>query len=139
MGRYTEMTVAVRPLRVTLQDMAGLPNARHSLADWLGQVRVAENVAADLVTAAGELCANAVRAATSKAELTARVEAHSVVVEVMDDGAAADIELPEELPAAHAESGRGLYLVRQLVDVLWIRQLPDGRGTKATFARRLDT
>ena len=132
------MSVAVRPLRVTLQDMAGLPGARHSMANWLGQVRVADNVAADLVTAAGELCANAVRAATSQAELTARVEAHSVVVEVVDDGEPADIELPEEPPGPYLESGRGLYLVRQLVDVLWIRQLPHGRGTKATFARRLD-
>lgn len=132
------MATAVKPLRVTLQDMGALPRARHSLADWLGQVRLAENVVADLVTAAGELCANAVRAATSEAELTARVEAHSVVVEVIDDGDSADIELPEEPPSPHLESGRGLYLVRQLVDVLWIRQLPDGRGTKATFARRLD-
>lgn len=132
------MATAVRPLRVTLQDMAELPRARHSLANWLGQVRLAENVAADLVTAAGELCANAIRAARSKAELTARVEAHSVVVEVVDDGESADIELPEEPPSPLVESGRGLYLVRQLVDVLWIRQLPNGRGTKATFARRLD-
>ena len=132
------MVAAVRPLRVTLHDMAELPGARHSLADWLGQVRLEETAAADLVTAAGELCANAVRAATTEAELTARVEAHSVVVEVVDDGDPSDIELPEEPPSPHVESGRGLYLVRQLVDVLWIRQLPGGRGTKATFARRLD-
>ncbi|HUR48235.1 MAG TPA: ATP-binding protein [Acidimicrobiales bacterium] len=132
------MAAAVRPLRVTLQDMAALPEARHCLADWLGQVRMGENVKADLVTAAGELCANAVRAATTSAEMTARVEAHSVVVEVVDDGEPADIELPEEPPPSHMESGRGLYLVRQLVDVLWIRQLPEGQGTKASFARRLD-
>ena len=132
------MAAAVGPLRVTLPDMAALPDARHSLADWLGQVPVAESVAADLVTAAGELCANAVRAARSKTELTARVETHSVVVEVEDDGQAAEIELPEEAPSPLVDSGRGLYLVRQLVDVLWIRQLPDGRGTKATFARRLE-
>ena len=118
--------------------MAELPRARHSLADWLGQAHVADNVVDDLVAAAGELCANAVRAATSKAELTARVERHSVVVEVVDDGTPAEIELPEEPPSPHVESGRGLYLVRQLVDVLWIRQLPNGRGTKATFARRLE-
>ena len=132
------MALAVKPLRVTLQDMAALPGARHSLADWLGQVRLTDNVVADLVTAAGELCANAIRAAASTAELTARVESHSVVVEVVDDGDAGHIELPDEPPSPHLESGRGLYLVRQLVDVLWIRQLPDGRGTKATFARRLD-
>lgn len=133
------MPPAVRPLRVTLQDMAELPGARHSLANWLGQVRVADGVAADLVAAAGELCANAVRAATSKAELTARLEAHSVVVEVVDDGDGdAEIELPEKPPSTQLESGRGLYLVRQLVDVLWIRRLPSGRGTKATFARRLE-
>ncbi len=131
------MRPAVKPLRVTLPDMAALPGARHSLAKWLGQVSVAANVAEDLVAAAGELCANAVRAAMSTAELTARVEAHSVVVEVIDDGDSGHVELPEEPPSPHLESGRGLYLVRQLVDVLWIRQLPDGAGTKATFARRL--
>src|SRR5688572_23560466 len=103
-----------------MEDMAELPDARHSLADWLGQVRVPESVVADLVAAAGELCANAVRAATTRAELTARVEAHSVVVEVMDDGSPAEIELPEAPPSPTVESGRGLYLVRQLVDVLWI-------------------
>lgn len=132
------MLAPVKPLRVTLEDMAALPEARHSLSDWLEQVRVAGAVKADLVTAAGELCANAVRAATTKAELTARVEARSVVVEVVDDGELADIELPEAPPVGYIESGRGLYLVRQLVDVLWIRQLPEGQGTKATFARRLE-
>ena len=132
------MTTAVRPLKITLEDMAGLPEARHSLAEWLEGVRVDDAVVSDLVAAAGELCANAVRAATTKAELTARVEARSVVVEVTDDGGGADIELPEEPPAAYVEAGRGLYLVRQLVDVLWIRQLPEGRGTRATFARRLE-
>lgn len=129
---------AVLPLRVNLDDLSALPGARHSLVEWLREVPVEESVAADLVTAAGELCANAVRAAESKAELVARVEARSVVVEVLDDGEGLDCDLPEELPSAHAESGRGLYLVRQLVDVLWIRRRPDGRGTRATFARRLD-
>jgi anti-sigma regulatory factor (Ser/Thr protein kinase) len=132
------MAGTVEPLRVTLEDMAALPEARHSLADWLEEMRVAEAVKADLVAAAAELCANAVKAATTKAQLTARVESRSVVVEVVDDGEPADIELPEAPPPAHIESGRGLYLVRQLVDVLWIRKLPEGQGTKATFARRLD-
>jgi len=132
------MAEKVGTLRITLEDMAGLPEARHSLAAWLEHVPVADHVAADLVTAAGELCANAVRAATTSAELTARLEPHSVVVEVIDDGTPVEIELPEEPPPAHMESGRGLYLVRQLVDVLWIRQLPGGRGTKASFARRLE-
>ena len=128
---------AVGPLRVSLEDLSALPEARHSFAEWLSEVRVKESVADDLVAAVGELCANAVRAAESKAELLARVESHSVVVEVVDDGEGLDCDLPEEPPAPHAESGRGLYLVRQLVDVLWIRRRPGG-GTHATFARRLD-
>lgn len=133
------MAARIGPLRVTLQDMAALPEARRSLAEWLGRIRVSETVTGDLVTAAGELCANAVRAARSRTELTARLEGQSVVVEVEDDGQAATIELPEEMPSPQVESGRGLYLVRQLVDVLWIRPRPDGQGTRATFARRLDS
>lgn len=130
--------MAVGPLRVTLGHISALPEARHSFEEWLREVPVRETVASDLVAAAAELCANAVRAAESKAELTARVEAEAVVVEVVDDGTGIEGDLPEKPPAPYAESGRGLYLVRQLVDVLWIRQGPGGQGTHATFARRLN-
>ena len=129
---------AAGELRVSLADLSALPEARHSLAEWLRELPVKESVAADLVCAAGELCANAVRAAESTAEMTARLEDRSVVVEVLDDGGGLDCDLPEEPPAPYAESGRGIYLVRQMVDVLWIRPRPDGPGTCATFARRLE-
>ena len=130
------MAAAVGPLRVTLEDLSTLPAARHSFAEWLGKVPVGETVASDLVTAAGELCANALRAAHSKAELCARVEAMSVVVDVTDDGEGMECGVPEEPPPPYEEAGRGLFVVRALVDVLWISRRPNG-GTRATFARRL--
>lgn len=132
------MAAAVGPFRIVLVDAASLSDARHCLAEWLEEIPGAEAVASDVVSAAGELCSNALTAAASKTELQARVEARSVVVDVTDDGPGMICGLPEEPPGPLAESGRGLYVVRQLVDVLWISSRPGG-GTRATFARRLTT
>lgn len=130
------MAAAAGPFRFTLVDVADLSDARHSLAEWLEEVPGSDAVSADLVSAAAELCLNALDAEASKTELCARVESRSVVIDVTDDGPGMAGELPELPPAPLADSGRGLYLVRQLMDVLWISNRPGG-GTRATCARRL--
>ncbi|MBW3537788.1 MAG: ATP-binding protein [Actinobacteria bacterium] len=130
------MAGAAGPLWIVLEGAEGLQNARHCLSEWLEDVPGAEAVASDVVSAAAELCTNALTAATSKVELQARVEGQSVVVDVTDDGPGMACGLPEEPPGPLAESGRGLYVARQLADVLWISARPGG-GTRATFALRL--
>lgn len=130
------MAVAVGPFRIVLEDAASLQDARHCLAEWLGEIPGTEAVASDVVSAADELCSNALTAASSKTELRARVEAQSVVVDVTDDGPGIACALPDEPPGPLAESGRGLYVARQLVDVLWLSARPGG-GTRASFAKRL--
>lgn len=125
-------------LELTLLSPEGLADVRRALTDWLEPLAPDPMVVSDIVSASVELCTNALRAAESKAVVRVRTEGNSVLVEVLDDGVGISTEIPEAPPPPFSESGRGLFLVRQLVDVLWIRPRPDG-GTQATFARRLAT
>ena len=111
------------PNRVTV------PLARHLLADWLDLLPVEAPEAADLVLAASELCANAVRNATGAPgglTLRAWAEGGSVVMEVEDDGAGfefADRYDEDDPPDPEAEHGRGLYLVEAVTDDLSVRRV----------------
>lgn len=120
----------------TIAGEGSLADARRALWQWLEPRATEPEVVSDVVMAAGELCANGLRAARSRAVITAKEVSGTVLVEVSDDGDGISGEVPESAPPPMAESGRGLYVVRRLVDVLWIRPLPEG-GTRATFARRL--
>lgn len=100
---------------------AAVPLARHLLQDWLERVPV-ERVAVDsLLLAVSELCSNAVRHASGAPGsicLRAWAEAEDVHVEVSDDGGSLvwSDHRDEDLPDPEAEQGRGLFLVRELVD-----------------------
>jgi anti-sigma regulatory factor (Ser/Thr protein kinase) len=102
---------------------AAVPLARHLLEDWLIRVPVDRAEAADLLLVASELAANAVRHASGhpgSVFLRASVEGPDVLLEVEDDGGE-PLPLPgpaDELPDGLAERGRGLFLVRALVDQL---------------------
>ncbi len=102
---------------------AAVPLARHLLEDWLVRVPVERAEAADLLLVASELAANAVRHASGhpgSVFLRASVEGPDVMLEVEDDGGE-PLPLPgpaDELPDGMAERGRGLFLVRALVDQL---------------------
>jgi anti-sigma regulatory factor (Ser/Thr protein kinase) len=100
---------------------AAVPLARHFLEDWLVRVPIERAEAADLLLVATELAANAVRHASGgqgSVLLRASVHGPDVMLEVTDDGGH-PMPLPEpsdELPQPLAERGRGLFLVRALVD-----------------------
>ncbi|MDP9072731.1 MAG: ATP-binding protein, partial [Actinomycetota bacterium] len=100
---------------------AAVPLARHFLQDWLVRVPVEEAQIDDLLLVATELAANAVRHASGQPGgvlMRAMVNGQDVVLEVSDDGGHA-MALPdpmEDQPEAMAERGRGLFLVRALVD-----------------------
>jgi len=102
---------------------AAVPLARHLLEDWLVRVPVAQGEAAGLLLVATELAANAVRHASGSpgsVSLRASIHGPDVMLEVTDDGAGLTT-LPDPsdaLPDAMAERGRGLFLVRALVDQL---------------------
>jgi anti-sigma regulatory factor (Ser/Thr protein kinase) len=110
---------------------AAVPLARHFLEDWLVRVPVERAEADDLLLVASELAANAVRHAsgqTGSVSLRASVQGSDVTIELEDDGGQ-PTPLPgpaDELPDGLAERGRGLFLVRALVDQLDCRVI-DGR------------
>jgi anti-sigma regulatory factor (Ser/Thr protein kinase) len=123
------------PFRASLHELVQLVDARHGLAQWLTDHHVPEEAAGDIVGAASELCTNALAVCKSEVVLCAEIEGDAVVLEVRDDGPGVD-ELPDsERPDSMSEDGWGLYLVRQLVDVLWLHRDEDG-GTCAKCARR---
>jgi anti-sigma regulatory factor (Ser/Thr protein kinase) len=113
--------------------------ARHFLQDWLVRVPVDKAEAADLLLVATELAANAVRHATGglgSVLLRASVRGADVMLEVEDDGGE-PMPLPgpaDELPDGMAERGRGLFLVRALVDQL-DSQIVDGHTVVRAIRR----
>ena len=100
---------------------AAVPLARHLLQDWLERVPVEREAVDSLLLAVSELCSNAVRHASGEPGsicLRAWADAEDVHVEVSDDGGSLvwSEQRAEELPDPEAEQGRGLFLVRELVD-----------------------
>lgn len=101
---------------------AAVPLARHLLVDWLQHLPIDADAIDALVLVASELLGNAVNhAGAGPGGICLRAEArdHDVVLEVSDDGGQ-PLQLSEStlLPDADAERGRGLFLVRELVDEL---------------------
>ncbi len=119
---------------------AAVPLARHLLEDWLVRVPVERSEAADLLLVATELAANAVRHATGQpgsVSLRASVQGPDVFLEMEDDGGESMlVPTPDdELPEGMAERGRGLFLVRALVDQL-DSEVIDGRTLVRVAIRR---
>lgn len=74
-----------------------------------------------------ELVGNVVRHAPGAVEIKLHSEGRSVLLEVSDDGPG--FRPAAGLPPAHAERGRGLFLVAQYADRMWIERNPN-RGAK---------
>jgi anti-sigma regulatory factor (Ser/Thr protein kinase) len=118
---------------------SALPEARHQFESWLTGIGVRAVVIGDLVTAASELCTNAIRAADTKVTLRSRVDGGTLIFEVSDDGPGfGPGAMPDEEPDPLAIAGRGLYVAKQLVDVLWVAPDPKTGGTIARCGRRLN-
>ncbi|HWL38556.1 MAG TPA: SpoIIE family protein phosphatase [Frankiaceae bacterium] len=103
---------------------------RRAVEEWLGGHGVACD---DALLTVSELLANAVRYARTSATVTVSVEGPSVVVEVSDDGpGVADLESRgTALPAADADSGRGLYLVRAVASDVTTLSTSEGSVIRA--------
>lgn len=118
-------------------DATGLGEMRTRLEQWLVNGSVREPVVSDLVIATTELSSNAVRAARTEVMVRAVRQGDHVIIEVVDDGPGITDDVPEREPDPLAEFGRGLYVVRQLVDVLWLSHDDETGGTRARCARRV--
>jgi anti-sigma regulatory factor (Ser/Thr protein kinase) len=81
----------------------------------------------DVTLAVHELVTNSVRHGGGAGQLRMWTDEHSLVLEVTDRGAITDPLAGRAVPGTTGESGRGLWLVNQLCDLVQIRS--DDRGT----------
>jgi len=81
----------------------------------------------DLVLAVNEVATNAMRYSDSPGQLRMWLEGNRVVCEISDDGRLEDPLAGRRRPAADSVSGRGLWLVNQVCDLVELR--PGASGT----------
>lgn len=115
---------------------AAVPDARARVRAW-ARDWAAPGVVDDVVLAATELVTNAVRAARTGVVLRVGVDGGVLTLEVHDDGygLAAGPAAGHDLPDADAEFGRGLFLVRAVMDTCEV--VAGGEGTTVRCTRRL--
>ena len=132
--RVTSLDPSVLPLRrMTLRvDAAALSEARERVGELLSTLPFSADEVFDMTLACGEALGNAVDH-TCEGGVLVTVAAYPdrVVVEVSDCGCGFEVADDEELPemGAFAERGRGIRLMRLLVDSVSISLKRTGEGT----------
>jgi anti-sigma regulatory factor (Ser/Thr protein kinase) len=91
------------------------------------QAGLAEGRANDLVLAVSEVAANTLRHTRSPGTLAIWHDDDEVVCEIHDEGMITDPEVGRQKPAPHASGGHGLWIVRQVCDLVELTS--DGNGT----------
>lgn len=108
---------------------ATVPATRHAVDCALIAIDVADECRREVVLALSEACANAVRHAGPSANYTVTVTADDdrCVVDVADAGKGSPpARLVEPMPDGGAEHGRGLHIIRELMDHAEIIASPPG-------------
>jgi anti-sigma regulatory factor (Ser/Thr protein kinase) len=103
-----------------------LSGLRRFLSSWATAELLDEECAEELVLAVNELATNSIRYGGGHGELRAWRESDVLLVEVRDDGHISDPLVGRTRPRPDASSGRGLWLVNQLCDLVQIRSSPQG-------------
>jgi anti-sigma regulatory factor (Ser/Thr protein kinase) len=117
---YTTNLSEVRALVRLHARRAGLPESR----------------ANDLVIAVSEAAANTVRHARSSGTLDIWHDENEIICEIRDRGVITDPLAGHRQPAAGAMAGHGLWLVRQLCDLVELTSGPDGTTVRMHMAIR---
>ncbi|MFC0038426.1 ATP-binding protein [Actinomadura rayongensis] len=122
------------------RDAGSAPLARHTLDASLRGLGVEPGVRADIALALGEACANVIQhaRASHEYEVRALMDGLRCVVDVIDGGGHngaqpwADAQAPP-----HAESGRGLQLIRACTEQLDISDRMHRDGAVVHFEKSL--
>lgn len=111
---------------------------RHRVADLLGTLPLGRDDCFDVALAVGEALSNAYDHACGASGCTMSVEAFPdrVVIEVNDCGCGYEIAAGEEPPESR-ERGRGIRLMRMLVDNVDVRRRADVQGTQVRLIKLL--
>ena len=126
---------------VVPNEVGRVPDIRHFVGDFLSDLRAPVDVSSDVLLAIGEAAANASRHGLnpngrSEVRVRCSIDGPSFVVEVADDGAGFDPSAVEaESPDPFASGGRGLFLMRALMDDVHVES--SASGTRIVMARHL--
>jgi anti-sigma regulatory factor (Ser/Thr protein kinase) len=111
--------------------LTGLREMRRFVSERATVAGLAPSRAEDLVLAASELATNSVLHAGGKGTVLTWSEDGTFFCEVRDRGPELDHPLAgRERPTAVQSSGRGLWLVNLLCDLVQIRSFPDGNAVR---------
>jgi serine/threonine-protein kinase RsbW len=119
------------------REALSIPVIRRMLGDALSVLGVTEGCIADILVAVSEACTNAVQhaPAATRFEVVASVEGGYCVLKIVDRGPGMK---SSDDPHVHieAESGRGIRIMRALVDDVTFDSHPD-EGTAVYLQKRL--
>lgn len=109
-------------MRFTARELRGVRQLVSSYAEGsLGKTRTD-----DLVLAVNELATNSVRHGGGEGTLRMWMDENVLVCEVHDAGHIADPQVGQAPPTPDQPSGRGLWVVNHLADLVQIRSSPTG-------------
>jgi anti-sigma regulatory factor (Ser/Thr protein kinase) len=112
-----------------------LGELRRELRAYLAEHAVPADVAADVVLAVQEAAKNAMRAGPGRTvAIAVHVQAQVVCVSVKDQGGGLTDNASRGCPSAWSTHGRGLYLMRSVMDSVAV---DCSDGTSITMRRRL--
>lgn len=117
------------------QGIENLPYYRHRIAELLESLPLRRDERYDVALASGEALGNAYdHAGGIGCVLTVQAYSDRVVVEVLDRGAGYSID-ETSVPVASEERGRGIKLMRMLVDNVEVARRTDGVGTRVQMVK----
>jgi anti-sigma regulatory factor (Ser/Thr protein kinase) len=113
----------VHELAFTAEKLGAL---RHFLSDWSKQQLLPPASTEELVLAVNELATNSIRYGGGSGRLLVWREQEVLHCEIRDAGHIQDPLIGRSRPAPEQHTGRGLWLVHQLCDLVQIRSSPEG-------------
>ncbi len=114
------------PLAQLVYSMDEVATVRRFIADHAGRVGLSPGRTADLVVAVNEVITNTIRHASGRGTIRLWHDGDAVVCEARDDGCIRDPLVGRQRPTAEQASGRGLWLVNLLCDLVQVRSSSTG-------------
>lgn len=134
------MAVGLNLELVLPRDSATVPLVRHILKYTLVEFGVAAACVSDVELAVTEACANVVEHAIGEDdeyEIRTSVDGEVLEIRVIDTGHGFDALATGDRPADDSEGGRGLLLMRALMDRIHFESKPE-QGTVVHLVKKLD-
>ena len=120
------------------RDRVSIPVSRHIVRDALREIGVADDCAHDVAVAQSEACTNVVdhSGPGDEYEVSVEINGDRCTIRVVDTGQGFDERVVDDGASAESERGRGIQLMRALVDRVHFQSDP-GTGTAVHLEKTL--